>query len=188
MFIATSFSLIFLSLACTHIFVETVEIDAITIVLMVLAALPWVFPYLKSLELPGGIKVEMKNVLKKVEQASAEIDGAVPSNGFQGVDASLAFIAQRVEIEKIVRRYQPDLPSSRFALTARLTKLAKQNILQQHLADALLEIVKLGNLASQGQFVQTDEAELILMRSGPLLDKLEQTLSQAITEEAALVD
>ncbi|KDM89805.1 DUF4145 domain-containing protein [Photobacterium galatheae] len=188
MIISTTFSIVFLSLAYVHLFISSVDIDAITIVLMVLAALPWVFPYLKSLELPGGIKVEMKNVLKKVEQASAEIDGALPTNGFQGVDTSLAFIAQRVEIEKIVRQYQPDLPSSRFALTTRLTKLAKENILQQHLADALLEIVKLGNLASQGQFVHTEEAELILMRSGPLLDKLEQTLSQAMTEEAALAD
>ncbi|WP_311567436.1 DUF4145 domain-containing protein [Photobacterium arenosum] len=181
MIIASAFSLVFLVLAYTHVFVDTVDVDAITIVLMVLATLPWVFPYLKSLELPGGIKVEMKNVLEKVEQAAAEIDDSEqPSSGYQGVDAALAFTALRVEIEKIVRRYQPDLRSSRYSLTARLHRLAKENVINQHLADALLEIVKLGNAASQGQFVHSEEAELILMRSGPLLDKLEHNLSQSM--------
>ncbi|WP_120512771.1 DUF4145 domain-containing protein [Photobacterium salinisoli] len=187
MIIASAFSLVFLVLAYTHVFVDTIDVDAITIVLMVLATLPWVFPYLKSLELPGGIKVEMKNALEKVEQAAAEIDGPEQTSGYQGVDAALAFIALRVEIEKIVRRYQPDLRSSRYSLPAQLHRLAKENVINQHLADALLDIVKLGNAASQGQFVHSEEAELILMRSGPLLDKLDHSLSQYSMERSAVI-
>mgnify|MGYP000052648293 CR=1 FL=1 len=187
MIIASAFSLVFLVLAYTHVFVETIDVDAITIVLMVLATLPWVFPYLKSLELPGGIKVEMKNALEKVEQAAAEIDDSGQSSGYQGVDTALAFIALRVEIEKIVRRYHPDLRSSPYSLPARLHKLAKENVINQHLADALLDIVKLGNAASQGQFVPSKEAELILMRSGPLLDKLEHNLSQSSMAQSAVI-
>ncbi|TMP44925.1 hypothetical protein CWB79_09965 [Pseudoalteromonas sp. S1649] len=170
-------SILFIALAGAHLFVEKITVDAITIVLLVLASLPWLFPYLKSLELPGGIKVELKDVLKKVEDAVPEDKTTTPK--YAGVNSSLAFVALRVEIEKTIRKYQSDLGRKSYSLSIRLQVLANDNVISKPLSEALLEIVKLGNAAAHGQTIDSEEAELILMRSDSLLNKLEDSLKNA---------
>ena len=52
--------------AVVHVLVPTVTVDAVTLALLVLAAVPWLGPLLKSVELPGGIKLEMRD-LERIE-------------------------------------------------------------------------------------------------------------------------
>lgn len=170
-------SILFIALAGAHLFVEKITVDAITIVLLVIASLPWLFPYLKSLELPGGIKVELKDALKKVEDAVPYDKTTTPK--YAGVNSSLAFVALRVEIEKTIRKYQSDLGRKSHSLSIRLQILANDNVISKPLSEALLEIVKLGNAAAHGQTIDSEEAELILMRSDSLLNKLEDSLKNA---------
>jgi len=170
---------LFLVLAAAHLFCDAVTVDSITIILLVLACLPWLAPYLKSIELPGGFKVEIKDALKKVEQASADIPTIEDEAPYGGVDTSLAFVALRVEIEKTIRKYQPDLGHKNHSLSIRLQMLANENIISRPLSVALLELVKLGNAAAHGQEVESEEAELILMRADPLVSKLEENLKNA---------
>ncbi len=172
-------SILFIALAVAHLFLEQVTVDSITIILLVLASLPWLFPYLKSLELPGGIKVELKDALKKVESATPEATSEDVSSKYDGVNSSLAFVALRVEIEKTIRKYQTDLGHKKSSLSIRLQILSNDGVISKPLSDALLEIVKLGNAAAHGQEIDSEEAELILMRSDSLLDKLEGSLKNA---------
>ena len=109
--LAVLISILFLALAVLHVFVSSITIDAIAIVLLVLAALPWLFPYLKSLELPGGVKIELKDVKEAVEKVS-QGDEAAPAESDEydflqtiaAHDPNLALVAVRIEIEKAVRK------------------------------------------------------------------------------------
>ena len=172
-------STMIMALAGAHLFWDKVTVDLITLILLVLACLPWLFPYLKTLELPGGIKLELKTALKKVEDAAPEISEKEESAKYEGVNASLAFVALRVEIEKTIRKYQADLGHKKSSLSIRLQMLANEGVISQSLAGALLEVVKLGNTVANGQQIESEEAELILMRSDSLLNKLETSLTKA---------
>lgn len=172
-------TLLFITLATAHLFCAAVTVDSITIILLVLAGLPWLAPYLKSLELPGGFKVEIKDALKKVEEAAADIPHKENETPYTGVNASLAFVALRVDIEKTIRKYQPNLGHKNHSLAIRLQTLANDNVISRALAVALLELVKLGNAAAHGQEIDSEEAELILMRAAPLISKLEENLKNA---------
>jgi len=172
-------SFVFLALAFTHQFVDAITIDSITVLLVVLAALPWVFPYLKSLELPGGLKLELKDALQKVEKVTSGAIVKESAAEYQGVDTSLAFVALRVEIEKTIRKYQPDMGKTKHSLSLRLQTLANDEVITRPLSEALLEIVKLGNAAAHGREINSEEAELILLRSNALIEKLEGCLKHA---------
>jgi len=172
-------TVLFILLALAHLFWDKVTVDSITIILIVLAGLPWLFPYLKSLELPGGFKIEVKEALKKVEEASTDLPTNTTQPPYQGVNSSLAFVALRVEIEQTIRKYQPDLGNKNHSLSIRLQVLANDGVISKSLATALLEIVKLGNAAAHGQDIDTEESELILMRVNPLMEKLENQLKNA---------
>lgn len=51
-----------LAIAAAHLFWPNVKIDAVTLVLLVAAIVPWLAPLFKSLELPGGWKVEFRDL------------------------------------------------------------------------------------------------------------------------------
>ncbi|WP_407551957.1 DUF4145 domain-containing protein [Vibrio parahaemolyticus] len=166
----------FIAVAFAHQFWGEVTIDSNTIILLVLAVIPWLFPYLKSFELPGGLKVEIKDALEKVEAIEGELESSSTLN-YEGVDSSMAFVALRVEIEKTIRKYQGDLGRKSHSLSIRLQILANDGVISKTLASALLEIVKLGNAAAHGQVIDSEEAELILMKAGALVDKLDRSLA-----------
>lgn len=56
------FALLYLKL------VKTVEVDPTSVLLLTLAGLPWIFPYLKGMKLPGGIELEFKEVKRLAEE------------------------------------------------------------------------------------------------------------------------
>jgi hypothetical protein len=52
-----------------HLFWPAITIDAITITLLVIAIIPWLQPFIKSFELPGGLKIEYQDVQKISQKA-----------------------------------------------------------------------------------------------------------------------
>ena len=52
--------------ALAHIVWPELKIDAITIALLVIATLPWLAPLVKSIELPGGWKLEFAQISKQL--------------------------------------------------------------------------------------------------------------------------
>jgi hypothetical protein len=86
-----------------------VRIDAITLALLVIAAIPWLRPLFKSLELPGGLKVEFQDVKNVTERADAAglVASQPPGNpntySFQLIadnDPNLALAGLRIELER----------------------------------------------------------------------------------------
>jgi hypothetical protein len=62
-------------IALIHLAVPTLLIDSITLALLVIAILPWLSPIIKSIELPGGFKLELQELKKEL----AEVKGAAQS-------------------------------------------------------------------------------------------------------------
>lgn len=58
-----------LLLALIHVLFPALAIDAVTLVLMVIAIVPWLAPLFKSLELPGGWKIEFQELQKLAAKA-----------------------------------------------------------------------------------------------------------------------
>jgi len=99
-----------LTLALAHLLWPEIAIDAITLVLVVIAIVPWLAPIFKSLEFPGGWKVEFQELqaaAQRAEQAGLLAPPRETSTGvdytFQRVaeqDPNLALAGLRIEIEK----------------------------------------------------------------------------------------
>jgi hypothetical protein len=57
-----------------HLLWSQIAVDAITLGLLIVAALPWFSSILDSIEFPGGWKVQFKELASQQEQQQAEID------------------------------------------------------------------------------------------------------------------
>src|SRR5438046_619352 len=83
------------------------HVDWITLGLLVLALVPWLGPLLKSIELPGGLKLEFRELMQsgqRVERAglvAAAAPADAPEVGLDDPKLALAWL--RVEIEKRLR-------------------------------------------------------------------------------------
>jgi hypothetical protein len=62
-------------LALVHVLWPDVEIDAITVVLLAVAAVPWLAPIFKSVELPGGWKFEYQQIQAQVKEVERRVEG-----------------------------------------------------------------------------------------------------------------
>jgi hypothetical protein len=62
-------TLVALIAAVAHLLRPDLSIDGVTLGLLVLAILPWLAPFVKSLELPGGWKIEFQELKKATEEA-----------------------------------------------------------------------------------------------------------------------
>lgn len=110
------FSVTIGALAATlvHMIWPDLAIDSVTIALLVLAAIPWLVPLFKTLEFPGGWKLEFQDLEKTTEKA--EIAGLldsrakpIPSAGSPlqieaSEDPRLALAELRIEIQRRLNR------------------------------------------------------------------------------------
>jgi hypothetical protein len=64
-----------LLVALVHVLWPDLEIDAVTVVLLAVAAVPWLGPIFKSIELPGGWKFEyqVQQIREQVEQVERRV-------------------------------------------------------------------------------------------------------------------
>lgn len=70
-----------IALAVVHLIYPRLKIDIITLGLLLGAALPWLAPILKSIELPGGLKFELQEFKKEVRENVTATQQAVQGLG-----------------------------------------------------------------------------------------------------------
>lgn len=99
-------------IAVTHIIWPSLNIDSITMTLVIVAVIPWLAPLFKSVELPGGLKFEFQEQLERVKKeakAAWLISNKFSSNKnytfleFAESNPTLALASLRMEIEKSLR-------------------------------------------------------------------------------------
>lgn len=59
------------TVALIHLIAPQLSIDAITLVLLLAAIVPWLLPLFKSVELPGGVKLEFQELRATEQRAEA---------------------------------------------------------------------------------------------------------------------
>jgi len=164
-----------------HLIWPLMAIDVVTLTLLVIALVPWLAPVFKSLEFPGGWKVEFQDLQKaavRAEQAGllAAKDTAPQSEfTFQRVaehDPNLALAGLRIEIEKrliaLAEKKGVDVQGRGLGQLLRL--LRQRGILSSEERSVLADLTGLLTSAVHGATVDPRAAEWA-MDVGPLLLK-----------------
>ncbi len=172
------------AVAAAHVMQPTIRIDTVTLVLLVVAALPWLASIVRSVELPGGFKIELQDVKTAIDKVTGESRAKGPSGKLLSTtgetfdllprlaesNPNLALVALRIEIERRLSRIaaQANLPTSKRSAGALLRDLVDHNRLDRQTAAGLSDLIALGNQAAHGAEVSRDAAEWAL-DTGPLI-------------------
>ena len=170
-----------------HLIWPTFKIDLVTLILAMVAILPWTASIIKSLELPGGFKIELQDVkaatdkvtslpisldaepgrfvtfVSDVKMSPTGYDSIANLSDTFGKDPNLALVGVRIEIEKrlnlLAQRngIEPNRP-----LRYKLRKLQQQDIIPPEVASGLNDLVSMGNEAAHGAEVAPDAAAWVL--------------------------
>jgi hypothetical protein len=179
--------------ATAHLIWPDAKIDSISVLLLVVAVLPWLQPLFKSVELPGGLKVEFHDVQKVSDKARAAglldpVSSAAMASeySFQTVskaDPNLALAGLRIELEK---RLQGLAEANGYDGQARgignlLRHLQSKELLSYEELGAIRELVDVLNEAVHGATVDPAAAELALDFGVDLLQTLESRIQQKVS-------
>jgi hypothetical protein len=198
---------IIISVACVgmavlHRVFPNVTVDATTTVLILVAILPWLSSVIKSLELPGGFKIELHDVQAATAKIAPPPPAAIaepPSpaallpalpprqqtpldylRALADTDPSLALVGLRIELERRLNALAQaaDMPATRRSAGILARDLADQRLLDRRTAAGLSELIGLGNRAAHGAEVSTKAAVWALDAAPPILDMLETLAAQ----------
>jgi len=185
-----------LLLALVHILWPWIAIDGVALVLIVIAVVPWLAPLFRSLELPGGWKVEFRDLQKVAAKAddagllarptgaphaarSAGDDG--PEYAFQSVadrDPNLALAGLRIELEKrlVDLCVRHGIGTAMQGMGRLLRELAKIGVLNADEEAVLADLVQMLNAAVHGAQVDPRATEWAMDVGPQLILALEEKL------------
>jgi hypothetical protein len=190
--IRIAISVIALVIAVLHVAVPTLRIDGVTLALIVVAALPWLSPLVRSVALPGGFKVELRDVKAasdKVVEWRLEHEDIGATGPYAPLtvverlssvaarDPNLALVGVGIEIEKRLRDLaeQAALEIGSKSATYLLAQLVRAELIPSEVASGLRELIALRNQAAHGSQV-TEEAARWALEGLPIIL---QTLDEA---------
>ena len=180
-------TVILVLLAVLHLAYPKIEVDAFTGTALIAAAVLWLTPLVKSIEFPGGAKLEFPEVQKTEQDAEAAgllaSDAPPLSEHTQALlvqDPNLALASLRIEIETTLReqasRFDPKVPVRSIWQITRI--LVKNNCLTEEQARVIMELSALLNSAVHGARVDPWVAEWALTLGSKILAELRQTWSR----------
>jgi hypothetical protein len=166
------------------------KLDATYTIVLVVAVAPWLAPVVKSIELPGGFKIEVRDIKEAIDKVTTTAAtpkmvafanearpapaSAEPSDSFASIrevastDGNLALVAFRIELERrlvlLAQKYQID--TQRRGVGMILRELQKREAIPSSIASGLTELVALGNQAAHGAKV-SDQAARWMLEVGP---------------------
>ena len=191
-------TIIAIVLAIIHMVWPNLAVDGITVTFFVLAVLPWLLPILKSLELPGGVKIELRDAMAATEKITTRIvagkakikadstlfgTGDViylePITTLRHVaerNPNLAMVGFRIEIEKRLLHVAKSnqINDIRISISKLVRELQAREILSSKTASGLTELIALGNRAAHGVDVSPDAVEWVLDVGQTILDELDK--------------
>ena len=141
-------------------------LDATDLLILALAVLPWLSSILKSVEFPGGGKIEFKDVQSAVSKVLVGAPVAVAARAVrysrdisQSIDPNLALVGLRIEIERRVARLaaKHGLGPER-SLLRTIRSLQSNGLVNAGTVSGLLDLLMLGNRAAHGAAVDQEVA------------------------------
>lgn len=183
-------TLVALLVAIIHVAFPDLTIDAITVFLLVVALLPWLIPLVRSLEFPGGWKVEFQELEKarnKAEKAGLLSNKAkqakTPSYSFESIldkDPNLALAGLRIELEKRLVQIAKlnKLNVSKASINQLLRLLNQEKILTSEESSALSDMSGLLNAAVHGADVDKRATEWAMEVGPKVLHSLDEKIEK----------
>ncbi|KAA3610304.1 MAG: hypothetical protein D8M58_06205 [Calditrichaeota bacterium] len=189
------FSILSFVLLVLHLVFPNFKIDTIALSLFILAFLPWILPYLKNLELPGGIKIELRDIKEATEKVTGKlitVSGKIEEESSMSAnptvispdpmaillkvaehDPNLGLIGFRIELEKrILDIAQKNSIESRLPLFPLLRSLYKKNIITENVFEGLKTLIDIANHAAHGEKVNEEAVHIILNNGAQILKNL----------------
>lgn len=178
-------TLLALAIAFVHLIWPAIQIDTITLMLLIVALLPWLSSLFKSIELPGGLKIQYKDLEKIEERArntgllTEETTKGKEDYSFQTVastDPNLALAGLRIELEKRLFKLAEsyDLQPNRRSLSTLLTDLNGHQLIGGAERGLLSDLTALLNSAVHGAVVDASAAEWALDIGPRILKALDE--------------
>jgi hypothetical protein len=177
-----------LAIAFVHILFPNIKVDGVTVALLLIAIIPWLGSLFKAIELPGGLKVEYRDLLKAEKKAAdagllAPIEPTIresryiyPLEAVAVNDPNLALAGLRIEIESRLR----DIASSRNIIVhGKSTKqliqeLRSHGVLNRDEISAVDDLLPLLNRAAHGAEVDGRASRWALDVGTRILHSLEE--------------
>lgn len=179
-----------LIVAIIHVAYPSITIDATTVFLLAVAVLPWLIPLVKSLELPGGWKVEFQ----ELEEAKSKAEKAgllsnkkkgtkTPSYSFESIlerDPNLALAGLRIEIEKRLVQIAKlnKIDATRASIGQLLRLLNQERILTPEESSALADMSGLLNAAVHGANVDKRATDWAMEVGPKVLQSLDEKIEK----------
>ena len=178
-------------LVAAHLIWPNVQIDLVTLVLLVVALLPWLAAVIRSVELPGGFKIELQDVKAATEKVTASRVATVGPPAAPAREENLEFLREvargdpnlslvgfRIEIERRLSQLaqQAELPADRRSAGALLRDLVAHERIDRGTAAGLGELIALGNQAAHGVEVSSNAATWALDTAPLILELLDSLL------------
>ena len=179
-------SVVALLTAIGHIFLPDVKIDAITLALLLVAILPWLGFIFKSVELPGGLKVEYPALEKASEDAAKVGLLAAPRKREESPylaiaeqDPNLALAGLRIEIERRLREIakRRGLEGERLGVGQLLQLLRTHDAISKQEDAVLSDLIRLLNKAVHGAEVDSRATQWAIDVGPRLLSALDERIS-----------
>ena len=179
-------------LALLHVAKPSLKVDSVTVALVVIGALPWLYRFVQSVELPGGFKVSLRALEQAGEKVTSAAPGVISSMAASGnaaesqstmqrvysLDPNLAVAHLRIEIEKLARQIADEHGiANRGPLTSLLRILGTRGVIPSQTVIGLEELVQLGNMAVHGGTLEPDTARWAVDVGPHILEALTEYLS-----------
>jgi hypothetical protein len=159
-----------ISVTCTvliivHILFPALSFDAVTLGLIILAVIPWLAPIFKSIEMPGGWKVEFQELLRTEKKADAvgllaSVKSETSKDEYtyqliQKSEPNLALAGLRLEIETRLRRIAEanNILDENQTASLLVKKLVNEKIFEKNEGQVIQELLRLLNAAVHGAHV-----------------------------------
>ena len=181
-----------LIIAVVHLIWPRLAIDSITLTLIVIAVIPWLAPLFKSMEFPGGWKIEFRDLAKVQERAeqanllapitAVDVETEYPFQIVAENDPNLALAGLRIEIEKRLRRLaqSADIPISRSSVGKLMRLLYEKQILSPNEYSVLADMIGLLNEAVHGAEVDRRALDWAMEVGPRILKALDQRIASRV--------
>ena len=171
-----------------HLSYPNIEIDALTIGLLIIAFLPWVLPWVASLiesaKFPGGLEIKLRDMQRLssevVSQTETSPDRTPTLIEVAQFDAHLALVYLRIEIERRLRMLAQvaGLNHQHRGIIHLFRELRRSGAIDHPLFSVLQEFVDAGNRAAHGASVEPSLREWAMEYGPQIIDVLDQVLKQ----------
>ena len=153
-------SIIFMAIFSLRLWKPEIKIDSLSVILLVLAMIPWFIQYIKSIEINGIGKVELitKDQKDIIEKNVEEI--GIINNSNEEIRKNYSFYKLRYEDPKLA------LAGLRIELESTLEKIMKKNQLMS--TSRFSGIRKMAIILSENKIISNSEYALILDITGIL--------------------